>query len=94
MEGEIIGNGMWRMRCKVPWHVMVNMERNDALARDDRRWSEVKHAQVLGKELATSSKQRKTRKQTQKKHIPLNMSTSKISQFANSNLEFGKKLKV
>ena len=74
MKSGITCNYSWsviayeRNGCNVPWHVMANMEWNDALACDDGRWSEVKRAQVLGKELATSSKWRKTRnKQANKK---------------------------
>ena len=47
-------------------HVMMDMEWNDALAWNGGKWSEVRCAQVLLKELAIPSKRRKTRKQTNK----------------------------
>ena len=103
MNGNIC-NHMWRMRCEALWHGKMEMEWNDALEWNGS-WSEMKHAQVLRKELATFSKWRKTemqtsnmQKQTQKKNVPLakdsNMSISKLLQYANSKLEFGKKSKT
>ena len=55
-----------RNGCNVPWHVIANMEWNYALAQRGGRWTKVKRAQVLGKELTICSKWRKKIKQATK----------------------------
>ena len=83
MKCEVLCHGKWK------WNVMILLLEMESGVKQ--------HAQVLGKELAISSKMEKKSKCKQakhkNKHMPLakdsNMSTRKPLQHANSNLECG-----